>query len=136
MSVRKRVSVNNEQNRNVHVPPHDEQAERSVLGALLLDKDAIVKVVEFLRPHHFYREPHQNIYSAVLSLFEKREPTDLITVPNELKKKGLLASVGGVAYLTELVNSVPTAANIEAYAKLIKNDYIKKSSYICISRDR
>jgi len=127
MSVRKRVSVNNEQNRNVHVPPHDEQAERSVLGALLLDKDAIVKVVEFLRPHHFYREPHQNIYSAVLSLFEKREPTDLITVPNELKKKGLLASVGGVAYLTELVNSVPTAANIEAYAKLIKNDYIKRA---------
>lgn len=112
---------------NVHVPPHDEQAEKSVLGALLLDKDAIVKVVEFLRPHHFYREQHQSIYEAILSLFEKRDPADLITVPNELKKKNLLTFAGGVSYLTELVNSVPTAANVEAYAKLIKNDYIKRA---------
>ena len=112
---------------SVHVPPHDEQAEKSVLGALLLDKDAIVKVVEFLRPHHFYRENHQNVYEAILTLFEKREPADLITVPSELKRKNLLTQVGGVSYLTELVNSVPTAANIEAYAKLIKNDYIKRA---------
>src|SRR3972149_12183917 len=107
-----------EQNQNVHVPPHDEQAEKSVLGALLLDKDAIVKVVEFLRPHHFYREAHENIYAAILTLFEKREPADLITVPSELKRRNLLTGVGGVSYLTELVNSVPTAANIEAYANL------------------
>ncbi len=118
---------NKEHNQNVHVPPHDEQAEKSVLGALLLDKDAIVKVVEFLRPHHFYRNSHRDIYEAILTLFEKREPADLITVPNELKKRNLLTSGGGVAYLTELVNSVPTAANIEAYAKLIKNDYIKRA---------
>ena len=112
---------------SVHIPPHDEQAEKSVLGALLLDKDAIVKVVEFLRPHHFYRENHQNVYEAILTLFEKREPADLITVPSELKRRNLLTAVGGVSYLTELVNSVPTAANIEAYAKLIKNDYIKRA---------
>ncbi len=116
-----------DQKQNLHVPPHDDQAERSVLGALLLDKDAIVKVVEFLRPLHFYKQAHQDIYGAILALFEKREPADLITVPNWLKKNGQLEGVGGVSYMTELVNSVPTAANVEAYAKLIKNDSIKRS---------
>lgn len=111
----------------LHIPPHDIEAEKSVLGALLIDKDAIVKVVEFLKPNHFYKDAHALIYQAILTLFEKREPADLITIPSELKKMGELERVGGVAYLTELVNSVPTAANIEAYARLIKNDSLKRS---------
>ncbi len=114
-------------NPSVHVPPHDIDAEKSVIGALLIDKDAIVKVVEFLRPQHFYRDAHSQIYQAIMTLYEKREPADLITIPNQLKKMGELERIGGVTYLTELVNSVPTAANIEAYAKLIKTDAVKRA---------
>ena len=109
-----------------HVPPHDLDAEKSVLGALLIDKDAVVKVVEFLKPGHFYKQAHENIFQAVLNLYERREPADLITVPSELKKMGELENCGGVAYLTELVNSVPTAANVETYAHLIKDDASKR----------
>jgi len=103
------------------VPPHDIEAERSVLGALLIDKDAVVRVVEFLKSQHFYRNAHEKIYEAVMNLYEKREPADLITVPDELKRMKSLKEVGGVAYLTELVNSVPTASNIEHYGKIIQN---------------
>ncbi|HXK52511.1 replicative DNA helicase [Candidatus Nomurabacteria bacterium] len=112
---------------NMGVPPHDLDTEKSVLGALLLDQDAIVKVVEFLRPSNFYKEAHANIYQAILNLYEKRDPADLITVPNELKKMKLLEASGGVSYLTDLVNSVPTAANIEHYAQLISEYSIKRS---------
>ncbi len=117
----------NNQNLTAHVPPHDMEAEKSVLGALLIDKDSIVKVVEFLKPSHFYRDAHEKIFQAILNLYEKREPADLVTVPSELKRIGEIENIGGVSYLTDLVNSVPTAANIEAYAKLIKNDAIRRS---------
>ena len=110
-----------------YVPPHDLDAEKSVLGALLMDRDSIVKVIEFLKPEHFYREAHHNIYLAILNLFERREPADLITVPAELRKLNELESTGGVTYLTELVNSVPTAANIEAYANIIRDASVKRS---------
>ena len=115
-----------QKNKNALVPPHDTDAEKSVLGALLIDKDAVVKIVEFLRPKHFYKSAHEYIYQAILNLYETREPADLITVPGELKKLGVLEDCGGVAYLTELVNFVPTAANIEAYAKLIKADAMRR----------
>ncbi|MBN1162718.1 replicative DNA helicase [Patescibacteria group bacterium] len=110
----------------IRIPPHDLEAEKSVLGALLIDEDAIVKIVEFLRPKHFYTESHEKIFEAVLRLYEKREPTDLVTVPNELRKMRCLTKCGGVAYLTELVNSVPTATNVEAYAHLIKDEATKR----------
>ena len=109
-----------------HVPPQDIDAEKSVLGALLLDKDAIIKIVEFLRPKHFYNDNHSKIYTAITNLFENREPADLITVQSELKKMGELEKCGGVSYLTELVNFVPTAANIETYARIIKDAAIKR----------
>jgi replicative DNA helicase len=105
--------------KDVHIPPHDLQAEKSVLGAVLIDKDAIIKIVEFLRPQHFYREAHQKIFDAVLQLYEDREPADLITVPNILRQTEDLERVGGVTYLTELVNTVPTTANVESYARII-----------------
>lgn len=108
-------------------PPHDTEAEKSVLGSLLIDKDAIVKIVEFLKPSHFYTDAHASIYQAVLNLYEKREPTDLITLPRELKKTDVLERAGGVSYLTELVNFVPTSANIEFYGNIIKDDAIKRA---------
>ena len=117
--------VSKEQDRT-YLTPHDIDAEKSVLGALLIDKDAIVKVVEFLRAPHFYRASHQKIFEAIISLYENREPADLVTVPAELKKMKALDEVGGVTYLTELVNSVPTAANIESYARIIKDTATKR----------
>ena len=112
---------------NVGTPPHDLDLERSVLGALLIDANAIVKVIEFLKAEHFYRRAHSDVYQAIRNLYEAREPADLVTVPVELKKMGRLIDVGGVSFLTELVNSVPTAANIEAYARLIRDLYIRRS---------
>lgn len=111
----------------VGIPPHDIDAERSVLGALLIDPDAIVKIVEFLHAKHFYRNSHEHIYEAIFNLYEKREPADLITVPDELKRIKALDKAGGVAYLTELVNSVPTAANVEHYARIIRDHALRRS---------
>ncbi len=110
------------------LPPQNIEAEQSLLGALLIDKDAIVEIAEGLLPGHFYKkEQHGNIYSAILELFEKREPIDLITVSEQLKQKGVLDKVGGPAYLAELINMVPTAAHIESYAKIIREHALRRS---------
>lgn len=121
------MAQDNSRQTQAHVPPHDLEAEKSVLGSLLIDADAIVKVVEFLRPKHFYKTSHEKIFDAILNLFEKREPADLVTVPGELRSMKELEKVGGVSYLTELVNSVPTAANVEHYARIIRDEAIKRS---------
>lgn len=105
----------------VRIPPHSDEAEQSVLGSLLIDKDAIVVVAEFLRAEHFYQEKHGKIYEVALKLYENREPVDVVTVGEELKKLRALKKVGGVTYLTELVNQVPTSAHAENYGKIIKN---------------
>lgn len=108
------------------IPPQNLEVEQSVLGALLLDKDAIVVVAEILRPEHFYRDSHAQIYRAILSLFEKREPIDLVTLSAELKNMGLHDEVGGSAYLAELVNIVPTSANVSYYAQILKDSHTKR----------
>jgi len=108
------------------VPPHDIDAEKSVLGALLLDQESILKIIETLKTKHFYRDDHATIYKAISNLFENKEPADLITVQSELKKLGQLEKIGGTSYLTELVNFVPTATNIETYAKIIKDSAVKR----------
>ncbi len=109
------------------IPPQNIEAEQSLLGALLIDKDAILKISEFLTPEHFYRsEQHGHIYRAIVQLFEKREPIDLITVADKLKQNSTLDLVGGSAYLTELVNTVPTSAHIESYAKIIKEHAVRR----------
>lgn len=115
-------------------PPHDLDLEKSVLGALLIDEDAIVKVVEFLKPDHFYRKAHHDIFSAILELYEKREPADLVTVPGHLKKGKKLEDIGGVSYLTELVNYVHTSSNIEFYAKEIKDYAVRRQLMSAASR--
>ena len=110
------------------LPPQNIEAEQSLLGALLIDKDAIVRISEILRSGNFYRsEQHGPIFEAIQSLFEKREPIDLVTVTEELKRKGFYDKIGGSAYLTTLVNVVPTAAHIEHYAKIIKDHAVRRS---------
>ncbi|MGK5628219.1 replicative DNA helicase [Streptomyces sp. URMC 123] len=101
------------------VPPQDLDAEQSVLGGMLLSKDAIADVVEVIKGHDFYRPAHETVFQAILDLYAKGEPADPITVAAELTKRGELARVGGASYLHTLVQSVPTAANAEYYAEIV-----------------
>ena len=114
-------------NNLLRVPPHSQEAEQSVLGALLLDKDAVIAVAEFLHPDDFYDERHKDIYEAILSLYEERTPVDVLTVTEKLKKQKDLKKVGGVSYLTDIVNKVPTAAHVEHYGKIVKDSAIKRA---------
>lgn len=102
------------------VPPQSLESEQSVLGGIIIDNEAFHKVAEFLRPEDFYKEAHQKIYEAMLSLYERGEPLDLITIANELKKNKVLEKVGGASYLAQLAEVVPTAANILHYARIVK----------------
>ncbi|MDF2259002.1 replicative DNA helicase [Streptomyces ferralitis] len=101
------------------VPPQDLDAEQSVLGGMLLSKDAIADVVEVLKGADFYRPAHETIYTAILDLYARGEPADPITLAAELTKRGEITRVGGAAYLHTLVNAVPTAANAEYYAEIV-----------------
>jgi hypothetical protein len=100
-------------------PPHDLEAEQAVLGSMLFDHDAIARVVELLRPEDFYRDAHRRIYEAITDLFERGEPTDVITVTDRLREQRQLDDVGGASYVTSLLDSVPTAANVEYYARIV-----------------
>lgn len=105
---------------NLKLPPQDIDAERSVLGALMLDKNAIIRVADLIKADNFYTPTHTRIFEAIFELFERGEPIDILTVTKKLKDKNLLTEVGGSAYLTDLINSVPTATHISYYAKLVK----------------
>src|SRR3954447_3066784 len=100
-------------------PPQAVEAEQSVLGAMMLSKDAIADVVEVIRPGDFYRPAHQLIYDAILDLYSRGEPADGITVANELTRSGQLARVGGAVALHTLISMVPTAANAGYYAQIV-----------------
>jgi len=100
-------------------PPQDLAAEQSVLGGMLLSKDAIADVLERLRPGDFYRPAHQNVYDAVLDLYGRGEPADAVTVAAELDRRGLLRRIGGAPYLHTLISTVPTAANAGYYAGIV-----------------
>ncbi len=102
------------------LPPQDIEAEQSVLGSLLIDPEAIIKVAPFLRAGHFYREAHAQIYQAILALHERGEPADFITVCSELERREGLEPVGGAAYLTLLINIPPTSAHVESYAHIVE----------------
>jgi replicative DNA helicase len=115
------------------VPPQNVDAERAVLGAMLLPdggREAIPKVIEILGddPYGdvFYKEAHQKIYNAILNLFEKNQPVDLVTATRELEQIGDLEKVGDVAYLDEMMDSVPTAANVEYYARIVKDESLRR----------
>ena len=106
------------------VPPQNTEAEQSVLGGILIENEALNKIVEILDSDDFYREAHRKIFKSMIALSEKNEPSDLITLTNELKYQNLLEEIGGASYLTSLIDSVPTAANIEYYAKIVKEKSI------------
>jgi replicative DNA helicase len=101
------------------VPPHNLDAEQSILGSMLLERDAIARVVELVRPEDFYREAHRRIFETIAELFERGEPADVVTVTDRLRVLGLLDDVGGAAYVTSLLHAVPTAANVEYYARMV-----------------
>lgn len=102
------------------IPPQDLVAEQSVLGSMLLDKNAVARVVSLLHSDSFYRDAHRYIFEAILELFDRGEPVDLITVTDSLRKAGKLEQAGGSVYVADLINSVPTAANVEHYAKIVE----------------
>jgi replicative DNA helicase len=102
------------------LPPQSIEAEQSVLGALLIDRDAVIEVADILRPADFYRQAHGTIYEAVLELYDKREPIDIVTVSEVLERRDSLDHVGGSAYLTSLINLTPTAVNAQHYARIVE----------------
>lgn len=102
------------------VPPQNLDAEQSVLGSMLIDKEAVLRATEVLRPQDFYRDAHKHIFEAMIDLSERGEAIDLITVSEELRQKGFLDQAGGAAYVAGLANMVPTAANVEYYAHIVE----------------
>src|SRR5688572_9870456 len=99
--------------------PHNDEAEASLLGAILIDADALVKIADSLTANDFYDPKHYRIYEAVLQLYERRSPIDVLTLADQLKNNSNLDLVGGASYLTELTNFVPTAAHVEQYAEIV-----------------
>ncbi len=109
------------------IPPHSLEAEQSVLGAILIDKNAIVEVAGFLRPEHFYEDRHGEIYSAMLALYEERRPIDLLTLNEKLKAGKKDKDIGGSGYLSELTGVVPTSAHVEEYGRIIRELCAKRN---------
>ena len=111
----------NRTEKNINLQPQSLEAEEAVLGAMMIDDAAANKAIGLLKSsHYFYKEAHRKIFEAMLILSEKNNPIDTVSVSNELKKKKSLKSIGGLYYLTGLVDKVPTAANIETYASIVK----------------
>ena len=109
------------------IPPNNLDAEHAVLGALLIDHEAMSTVSSLILPEYFYEDKNKTIYEAMLVLYEERKPIDLLTLTHALKKKKQYEQIGGSEYLTSLTNSVPTAANIEHYAQILKETYVRRS---------
>ena len=103
------------------IPPHSDDVERSVLGAFLIDREAIIEVAEFLRPEHFYDESHRRIYRSALDLYESGKPIDLVTISERLRQQKNLAKIGGSSYLAQLAAAVPTASNVEQYGQIVRD---------------
>jgi replicative DNA helicase len=109
------------------LPPQSTEAEESVLGAILIDRDVVVEIAEFLRPEDFYRQANAVIYRAVLELFERREPIDIVTVSEALERADELDSIGGRAYLSSLANQTPTAVHAVQYARIIERKAVLRN---------
>lgn len=106
------------------IPPHSVESEQSVLGSILLDKDAIVVVSEIISPEDFYKKSHEVIYKAMIKLSNELKPMDIVTISDELKKQGYLDDIGGITYLSELSTIVPTTTNVGHYADIVKKKSI------------
>lgn len=110
--------------KDLKIPPQDIEAEQSVLGSLMIDKEAVFAVGDLISPADFYKKAHTIIFEAILRLWSRHEPIDVLSVTSELKKADALANIGGTAYLTELINSVPTSSHVAHYAKIVKEKRI------------
>jgi len=108
----------------LRVPPHNIEAEQSVLGAMLLDKDAITNVNEVLRGDEFYKESHKLLFDAILELYNRDEPVDMITLIDLLRGREHLEAVGGISYISDIVTSVPATSNVKHYAKIVEEKYV------------
>ena len=108
------------------IPPQNLDAEMSLLGAVLIDEETLADISEHVKPHDFYDKRHGLVFEAMMRLYEKHKPVDLLTLTEELKKKNDIETIGGSAYLTELTNYVPTAAHAEAYAELVSQKAIRR----------
>ena len=106
------------------VPPHDLEAEQAIIGSMLTDRDAVISSIEVLKEEDFYREDNRAIYAAILNLYNRSEPIDIITVKAELESMGKFEQVGGLEYLAELPEKVPTTANAEKYIKIVEEKSI------------
>lgn len=107
-------------NENLRVPPQNIEAEKSVLGALMMDKDAIIKVANLIHEGDFYKDAHNLIFEAMLELYEKREPIDVLSLSNRLEEKNQIEKIGGSSYLTSLAGAMPSSSNIVHYAKVVQ----------------
>jgi replicative DNA helicase len=118
--------MNNSQNNAGKVPPQNIDAEKSLLGAILIDEEVLIDVAEIVKAIDFYDKRHATIYAAIIRLFEKHSPVDLLTLTDELKKKKELDGVGGSSYLSELTNYVPTAAHAKSYAEIVAQAAVRR----------
>jgi len=109
------------------VPPHNAEAEQAVLGAILLDPDSVTLVLRFLRPEDFYVNANKNIFSAIISLYEKGQKPDLITLTDELRLLALLDPSGGPGYVADLTSFVPSSANVEYYARIVQENAVRRA---------
>lgn len=116
------------------LPPQAVDLEEAVLGALMLDKDAVTNIIAILKPEVFYKEAHQRIYKAMTELFTRAEPIDILTVTQELKKAGDLEVAGGAYYITQLTNRIASSANVEVHARIVLEKYLQRE-LIRISTD-
>ena len=112
--------------RSPRIPPQNTEAEASMLGAILIDPDAIVKIADVVEVQDFYDERHGRIYEGIVALYEKHSPIDVLTLSDQLKVTGFLEMVGGSSYLTELTNFVPTAAHVEQYAEIVRQKALRR----------
>ena len=111
---------------NIKLQPQDLEAEKSVLGSILIDDEAMFDIAEILQPELFYASKHQKIYAGMQSLFEKRDPIDMVSLPAELKRLKTLKEIGGTAYLATLVEGTTTSAHIKKYSQIIKENYTRR----------
>jgi replicative DNA helicase len=108
------------------IPPQAVDLEEAVLGAIMLEKDAVIAVLDILKPESFYKEAHQKIYQSIIDLSTRSEPVDILTVTEELKKKDLLAEVGGAIYITQLTSRIASAAHLEYHARIVAQKFIQR----------
>lgn len=110
-----------EESKLQRIPPHNIEAEQSVIGSMIIDREAIASAAEILRGDDFYRPDHKIIFDACIELFNESAPVDLVTLKSRIEEKGLLEQIGGISYLTQLASSVPTSAHIRQYTKIVES---------------